>query len=622
MKGGALGTMASYNDYNGIPIVADPGFLTRRLRREYGFEGYVVSDSGAVEMLDNKHFVSPDRRHSAAMALNAGLNVRTDFTDPMQYVQPLRDAIEEGLVTMQVIDSRVRDVLRVKYWLGLFDQPFVDPAARADSVVRSPEHLEAARRAARESLVLLKNEQGLLPLSGRIQSLLVTGPFSDDVSFADNRYGPHKPETISILTAIRNLAGDRFDIKHSKGCGFVQGDWPATEVLPEPLNEREQAGINEAVQLASGVDCIVVCAGENDRMVGESRSRSSLDLPSPQIDLVKALAATGKPVVVVLMNGRPLTINWIDDSAQAILECWNPGEFGPAAIAEVLLGDYNPSGKLPVTFPRTVSRPIRALTPPSAHNLPAVESRPSSGSTVSRRRHARFEGLALSDPRPPGRRRYGRRLPGRGPAARPPGAVLGENLTKAPVAPVRLNPDVPPELEHVLDKLLAKDRTLRYQAAADLRVDLERLRRGLVAPGATTLEQASIVVVPFENLSPDPDQEYFCDGMTEEIIADLSKVRALRVISRTSAMRLKGTDKTLETIARELKVRHVLEVSVRKAGNSLRITAQLIDATSDTHLWAEKYTGTLDDVFEMQEKVSRALYTAPFPPSPSFSRIS
>jgi beta-glucosidase len=354
MKGGALGTMASYNDYNGIPIIANPDFLMRRLRGEYGFKGYVVSDSGSVEMLDNKHFVSPDRKHSAAMAVNAGLNVRTDFTDPMEYVLPLRSAIKEGLISMQTIDSRVRDVLRVKYWLGLFDRPFVDDPARADKVVRAPEHLEMARRAAREALVLLKNDGNLLPLSKQIRSILVTGPLADDTTYADNRYGPHKPDAISILTGIKKLLGERVEVKHARGCGFVQSNWPATEVLPEPLTSEERVGIQQAVDMAAASDAVVVCVGENDRMVGESRSRSSLDLPSPQIDLIKALAATGKPMAVVMMNGRALTINWIDAHAPAILEAWNPGEFGGQAIAEVLFGDYNPGGKLPVTFPRTV----------------------------------------------------------------------------------------------------------------------------------------------------------------------------------------------------------------------------------------------------------------------------
>ena len=354
MKGGALGTMASYNDYSGIPIIADPGFLIRRLRSEYGFKGYVVSDSGAVEMLDNKHFVSPDRKHSAAMVLNAGLNVRTHFTDPMEYIQPVRDAIKEGLVASSTMDSRVGDVLRVKYWLGLFEKPFVDQPERANSVVRAPEHLETARRAARESLVLLKNDKDLLPFSRQMKSILVTGPFSDDITFANNRYGPREPEVISILSALQNLVGDKIAVKHAKGCGFFQDNWPATEVLPEPLTDEEHAGIREAVGLAMTVDAIIACIGENDTMVGESRSRSSLDLPSPQIDLVKALVATGKPLVVVLMNGRALTINWIDNNVPAILESWNPGEFGPLAIAETLFGDYNPGGKLPVTFPRTV----------------------------------------------------------------------------------------------------------------------------------------------------------------------------------------------------------------------------------------------------------------------------
>jgi serine/threonine protein kinase len=190
------------------------------------------------------------------------------------------------------------------------------------------------------------------------------------------------------------------------------------------------------------------------------------------------------------------------------------------------------------------------------------------------------------------------------------GAVLGEILHTAPAAPIRLNREVPPELERIISKLLEKDRALRYQSSAELRVDLERLRRTLGGASATRVEQASIVVLPLENLSPDPDNAFFADGLTEEIIADLSKIRALRVISRTSAMHYKGTTKPLPAIAQELNVRHVLEGSVRRAGNSLRITAQLIDATTDMHLWAEKYTGVLDDVFEIQEKLSRTIVEA------------
>ena len=190
------------------------------------------------------------------------------------------------------------------------------------------------------------------------------------------------------------------------------------------------------------------------------------------------------------------------------------------------------------------------------------------------------------------------------------GTVLSEILTKAPVPPVRLNPEVPPELDRIINKLLEKERALRYQSAAELRVDLERLRRTPDGPGAIRPEQASIVVLPFANLSSDPEHAYFSDGLTEEVIATLSKLRSLRVISRNSAMTLKGSKKTPQEIAHLLNVRHVLEGSVRKAGANLRITAQLIDAPSDRHLWAERYSGTLDDVFAVQAEVAERITEA------------
>jgi eukaryotic-like serine/threonine-protein kinase len=194
------------------------------------------------------------------------------------------------------------------------------------------------------------------------------------------------------------------------------------------------------------------------------------------------------------------------------------------------------------------------------------------------------------------------------------GAVMGEILAAAPTAPVRLNPDVPAELERIVNKLLEKDRGLRYQSARDLRVDLERLRRapanGSAAHVMPRKEAPSIVVLPFENLSPDPGNEFFTDGLTEELITDLSKVRALRVISRNSTIQLKRTAKDIRTIGRELGVRYVLSGSVRRAGDQLRVAAQLVEATNDTLLWAEKYHGALDDVFEIQEKLSRAIVDA------------
>ena len=193
------------------------------------------------------------------------------------------------------------------------------------------------------------------------------------------------------------------------------------------------------------------------------------------------------------------------------------------------------------------------------------------------------------------------------------GAIVGEILTKAPAAPIRLNPEVPAELERMVNKLLEKDRELRYQSASDLRVDLERLRRTAitrVTTGQPIGEEASIVVLPFDNLSPDPDNAFFADGLTEEIITDLSKVGALRVISRNSAMQLKKRAKDTRTIGLELNVRYVLEGSVRRAGQALRVTAQLVDASTDRQLWAEKFNGSLEDVFAIQEKLSRAIVDA------------
>ncbi len=194
------------------------------------------------------------------------------------------------------------------------------------------------------------------------------------------------------------------------------------------------------------------------------------------------------------------------------------------------------------------------------------------------------------------------------------GAIAGEILTRVPTPCAERNPGIPPDLDRIVGKLLEKDRRLRYQSATELRVDLERLgRAGESSPpasGMASSEEASIVVLPFDNLSPDPNDAFFSDGLTEEIIADLSKVRSLRVISRTSAMVLRDSKKDVPTIARQMKVRYVLEGSVRRAANHVRITAQLIDASSDAHLWAEKYSGTLDDVFDIQERVSRAIVDA------------
>jgi beta-glucosidase len=332
-KGGALGTMASYNDYDAVPIEASAYFLIDKLRTEYGFKGYVVSDSDAVKFLWSKHRVASDYKDAVRLAVNAGLNVRTEFNSPANFILPLRELVREGAVTRETLDSRVRDVLRVKFIRGLFDRPYVSKPADADRIVRAPEHLALALRASRESLVLLKNEGGVLPLSRNLRSVLVVGPNAASTSFANNRYGPYDPPTISVLEGIKRIVSPQTDVKYALGCDLVDPNWPESEILPEPMSDKEKVLIEEARTAAKQVDAIVVVVGESDSIVGESMSRTSLDLPGRQLDLVKAVAESGKPAVVALINGRALTVNWVAKHVAGIIEATFPGEFGGQAVA-------------------------------------------------------------------------------------------------------------------------------------------------------------------------------------------------------------------------------------------------------------------------------------------------
>jgi len=376
-KGGALGVMASYNDYDAVPIAANHEFLTDRLRGKFGFHGYVVSDSDAVKMLWSKHRVARDYKEAVRKSINAGLNVRTEFNAPDNFVRPLRELVESGEIAKETLDSRVRDVLRVKMRRGLFDRPYLDNPDDADRVVRAPEHLALSKRAALESMVLLKNDGGRLPLARDLRTLFVTGPNADSTSFADNRYGPYRPETISVLEGIKRVVSPHTKVVHALGCAFTDPRWPESEILPEPADKDERAHLEEAVALARQADVAVVVLGESEAMVGESRSRTSLDLPPRQLELAQAIHATGTPTVVVLLAGRALSINWIAKHVPAILLTSFPGEFGGLAVAETLFGDYNPGGKLAVTVPRTVGQiPWNFPTRPKAQAAPTREFPP------------------------------------------------------------------------------------------------------------------------------------------------------------------------------------------------------------------------------------------------------
>src|SRR5713226_924280 len=366
-EAGLLGVMSSYNDYDGIPITGSHYWLTERLRDDFGFRGYVVSDSGAVEYLYNKHGVASDMKDAVRQAIQAGLNVKTNFTTPEDFILPLRELVKEGKVSMKTLDDRVRDVLRVKFQVGIFDRPYVQDAAYTEKIVNSPEHQQVALRAARESIVLLKNDRNALPLSKDIHSIAVIGPNADDDNLTRYRYGPNGVKGVTVLQGLKNKLGDRVQVNYAKGCEVTNEHWPETEVLPEPLTQKEKDEIAKAVEATTNSDVAVVVLGDSPNTVGETASRTSLDLPGRQLDLVQAVYATGKPVVVVLLNGRPMSINWINKYVPGILEAWFPGAQGGTAIADVLFGDYNPGGKLTVTFPKTVGQiPYNFPTKPNA----------------------------------------------------------------------------------------------------------------------------------------------------------------------------------------------------------------------------------------------------------------
>ena len=366
-EAGVLGVMSSYNDYDSIPVTGSDYWLTQRLRKDFGFRGYVVSDSAAVEYLYNKHAVASDMKDAVRQSILAGLNVKTNFTRPEDFILPLRELVKEGKVPVKTLDDRVRDVLRVKFITGIFDHPYIEDANKTKAIVNSADSQAVALRAARESLVLLKNDRNVLPLSKQIKSVAVIGPNADDQSLTNYRYGPSAVNSITVRQGIQKLLGISAKVNYAKGCEVVNEHWPETEVLPEPLTTEEKRQIDEAVEAAKNSDVAIVVLGDSGKTVGESASRTSLDLPGRQLELVQAVYAAGKPVVVVLLNGRPMSINWVNKYVPGIIEGWFPGAQGGTAIAEVLFGDYNPGGKLTMTFPKTAGQiPYNFPTKPDA----------------------------------------------------------------------------------------------------------------------------------------------------------------------------------------------------------------------------------------------------------------
>lgn len=328
--GKAMGVMAAYHEIDGIPITADPFLLKKVLRQEWGFHGFVLSDLGAIQRLYNVHHVAATPKEAVCLAIRSGVDMQFYDFEHEVFQNALMDCIREGSLPMADLDRAVGAVLRVKFALGLFDHPMTDPDLRARTY-RSEPHLELTLQAARQSMTLLKNDGHLLPLSKSTKRIAVIGPNADVA-----RYGDYENESngahISMLAGIRALV-PQATVEFDSGNDFAA-----------------------STDKAKAADVVILGLGEWQGISGEGFDRSDLDLPEKQEQLLEAVVAAGKPVVLVLENGRPLTIGWAKEHVPAILEAWYPGEFGGRAIAETLFGDNNPAGRLTITFPRSAGQ--------------------------------------------------------------------------------------------------------------------------------------------------------------------------------------------------------------------------------------------------------------------------
>ncbi len=364
--------MPGYHELDGIPCHSSKELLKEFLRDQWGFDGLLVSDYFGINKLYEYHHVAKDKNHAARLALESGVDVELPSTDC--YGKPLKAAVEEGFVKESVIDKSVMRILKMKFLLGLFENPYVDEK-KAASVFNTPEQRALAHRIAQKSIVLLKNKGDLLPIKKDIASIAVIGPNADTARniIGDYAYPCHVevliemsknkellntpvPEKVdlaesfvpisSILEGIKNRVSRNTIIHYAKGCD---------------IRSDSRDGFTEAIEAVKKSEVAVVVVGDKSGLVedctsGESRDRADLNLPGVQEELVKVLYKTGTPIIIVLINGRPLSINWIADNIPSVLETWLPGEEGANAVADVLFGDYNPGGKLPVSFPMSVGQ--------------------------------------------------------------------------------------------------------------------------------------------------------------------------------------------------------------------------------------------------------------------------
>ncbi|HET6826718.1 MAG TPA: beta-glucosidase BglX, partial [Amnibacterium sp.] len=358
---GAGNVMTAYMDLNGIPAAANHWLFTDVLRTTWGFDGFVVSDANAVRNLTT-HGFAPDLVTAGARAIAAGTDMEMVISDPA--FAHLPGAVDAGVVDSAALDAAVRRVLEAKLRLGLLDDPYVDED-RARAVLADPQHREVARVAAERAAVLLKNEDDLLPLDpAALESLAVIGPLA---ASKRDTLGPWAfdfdlDETVSVLEGIRRHVGEGVRIEYAQGVPVVQRTFPSMfdmfgDNRPEDPHGFDPAtAFGEAVRVARDADVAVVVVGEWQNMIGEAASRSSLELPGRQLELLQAVVATGTPTVALVMNGRPLDLRWAAEHVPAILDVWYPGSQGGTAVANLLFGDVAPAGRLPFTWPRTVGQ--------------------------------------------------------------------------------------------------------------------------------------------------------------------------------------------------------------------------------------------------------------------------
>ena len=352
--------MVTYHETNGIPVSADHKMVTEILRGEWGFDGFACSDLGSVSMMINGHNVAADEAEAGRLAITAGVDMEN--AGGTHCYRTLAEQFREGLIPVWVLDTAVARILKAKFRLGLFENPFVDPH-RVASVTNTDAHKALALKTAHKSMILLKNENSLLPLDeNTIKNLAVIGPNAGELHFGSYS---HEPRTgIHVLQGIQDFAEGKFNVRYAEGCKITLKPGSFWEDENPQLNslESDAALIKEAVRVVKKCDAAVLVLGGNESTHREAWSenhrgdRADLNLIGRQDELVKAVLKTGKPVVVLLLNERPLTVNYIAENVPAILEGWYLGQETGTAVADILFGKVSPGGKLPITFPRSVGQ--------------------------------------------------------------------------------------------------------------------------------------------------------------------------------------------------------------------------------------------------------------------------